>query len=69
VGNYQTDRRTTASKFNTSHPNADLLYKPQPFKEEMESWPTKKWGIGEKRKNPWSKQYSAIALCLTKIIC
>jgi len=23
--------RTTASKFNTSHPNVDLLYKSQPF--------------------------------------
>jgi len=43
------DSRTTASKFNTSHPNVDLLYKSQPFTEEMESWPTKKWGIGERR--------------------
>jgi len=49
VGNNRSDSRTTASKFNTSHPNVDLLYKSQPFTEEMESWPTKKWGIGEKR--------------------
>jgi len=47
VGNDRSDSRTTASKFNTSHPNVDLLYKLQPFTEER--WPTKKWGIGEKR--------------------
>jgi len=49
VGNDRSDSWTTASKFNTSHPNVDLLYKSQPFTEEMGSWPTKKWGIGEKR--------------------
>jgi len=31
VGNDRSDSRTTASKFNTSHPNLDLLYKSQPF--------------------------------------
>jgi len=31
VGNDRSDSRTTASKFNTSHPNVDLLYKSQPF--------------------------------------
>ena len=49
MGNDWSDSRTTASKFNTSHPNVDLLYKSQSFMWEMESWPTKKWGIGEKR--------------------
>ena len=49
VGNDRSDSRTTASKFHTSHPNVDLLYKSQPFTEEMESWPTQKWGIAEKR--------------------
>jgi len=49
VGNDRSDSRTTASKFNTSHPDVDLLYKSQAFMWEMESWPTKKWGIGEKR--------------------
>ena len=49
VGNDRSDSRTTASKYNKSHPNVDLLYKSQLFTEEMESWPTKKWGIGEKR--------------------
>jgi len=48
VGNDRSDSRTTASKYYKSHPNVDLLYKSQPFTEEMESWPTKKWGIGEK---------------------
>jgi len=31
VGNDRSDSRTTASKFNTPHPNVDLLYKSQPF--------------------------------------
>jgi len=33
VGNDRPDRRTTASKLNTLHPNVDLrlLYKSQPF--------------------------------------
>ena len=31
VGNDQSERRTTASKFITLHPNVDLLYKSQPF--------------------------------------
>ena len=31
VGNDRSDSRATASKFNTSHPNVDLLYKSQPF--------------------------------------
>ena len=31
MGNDRSDSRTTASKFNTSHPNVDLLHKSQPF--------------------------------------
>jgi len=31
VGNDRPDSRNTASKFNTPHPNVDLLYKSQPF--------------------------------------
>jgi len=30
-GNDRSDSRNTASKFNTSHLNVDLLYKSQPF--------------------------------------
>jgi len=30
-GNDWSDSRTTALKFNTLHPNVDLLYKSQPF--------------------------------------
>jgi len=41
VENDRSDSRTTASKFNTSHPNIDLLYKSQPYVWEMESWPIK----------------------------
>ena len=31
MGNDRSEKRTTASEFNTSHPNVGLLYKLQPF--------------------------------------
>jgi len=42
VGNDRSDSRTTASKFNTSHPNVDLLYKSQPFTDCFNG----KWKVG-----------------------
>ena len=42
MGNDRSDSRTTASKFNTSHPNVDLLYKSQPFTTIY----TGKWRVG-----------------------
>ena len=35
MGNDVSDRRTTASKFNTLHPNVDLLYKSHPFTDRF----------------------------------
>ena len=31
MGNDRSDKKNTASKFNTSYPNIDLLYKSQPL--------------------------------------
>jgi len=60
VGNDRSDSRTTASKFNSSHPNVDLLYKVQPFTDCFNGgkWrvgPLKNGELEKKVKNPWPR--------------
>ena len=52
VGNDRSDSRTTASKFNTSNPNVDLLYKSQPFTDCFNG----KWRVGSLKSGELEKK-------------